>query len=200
MEWRFLMWKRPAPVALLMFWSFLSAQAVSAQALPLPEAPAGQTASARIRWELAGGPAVEVATPGERERQRGVLAVPSLSIAVASWFEFVVEGHAVRHVSPVGGYVLGFVPIGWRIHSRGRTQPYLAAGAGVAWTDLTGLRGVEQRRNYLTQIGAGLRRERANGSAVFVEARFFHLSNLSSAPPNLGMEVFAVLVGYRLPG
>jgi len=37
---------------------------------------------------------------------------------------------------------------------------------------------------------------RANGSDVSLEARFFHLSNLGAAPPNLGMEMVSVLVGY----
>jgi hypothetical protein len=37
------------------------------------------------------------------------------------------------------------------------------------------------------------------GSALSVEARLFHLSNMSSAPPNLGLEAVTVLVGYRRP-
>ncbi|MBA3885151.1 MAG: acyloxyacyl hydrolase [Acidobacteria bacterium] len=138
-----------------------------------------------------------MATPGERQGERGLLGAPSISLRVTPWFEYVVEGHVARYVRPVSGNMAGVVPLGWRIHARGRSQPYLSMGAGLVWTDFTGLRGIDQQRNYLTQIGAGVRRLRTDGSVVSVEARFFHLSNLSSAPPNLGMEVFAVLVGYR---
>jgi hypothetical protein len=141
----------------------------------------------------------EVATAGDRESQQGLLAVPALGIRVASWFEYRLEGHLSRHVTPVAGNVFGVVPLGFRFHTRGRTQLQLSGGAGIVWSDLAGLRGVEQRRNYVTQIGGGIARRGARGSGVSVEARLFHLSNLHAAPPNLGMEAFAVLVGYRLP-
>lgn len=187
-------------LALLMLWSCTGADTVCAQTWPAAGLVASEsTGSRHLRWEIAGGAALEVATPGERDRQRGVLAVPSLSVGVASWFEIVLEGHAARYVAPLGGHVLGVAPIGWRIHAPGRTQPYLSAGAGLVWTNLTELTGVERRRNFLTQIGAGLRHVRPNGSAMSVEARFFHLSNLGAVRPNLGIEVFAVLVGYRFP-
>jgi hypothetical protein len=140
-----------------------------------------------------------VFTPGEREGERGFLVVPSVGVRVGSWFEWVIEGHAARYVTPVGGTIAGVAPLGWRIHGRGPTEPYVSMGAGVVWTDYTELRGLDRRRNYLTQIGAGVRRITGNGSAVSVEARLFHLSNLSSAPPNLGLEGVTVLVGYR-PG
>jgi hypothetical protein len=174
--------------------------AFTAQAQPAAMAGAPPPAQGRMRLELAGGPAFEVATAGERGSERGLMAAPSLSIRVGPWFEYVLEGHVSHYVAPEDGTVLGIVPAGFRLHSRGRTQAYLSAGAGLAWTDFEGLRGLDRRRNYLTQIGAGVRRVREHGDALSVEARFFHLSNLSSAPPNLGIEVFAVLVGYRLPG
>ena len=141
----------------------------------------------------------EVATAGDRPSQRGVLAVPALAVRVAPWFEYTLEGHLSRHVSPVSGNVFGVVPAGFRINTRTRIQFHLAAGAGLAWTDLVGLHGVEQRRNFLTQIGTGFTRVGANGAGLSVEGRFFHLSNLHAAPPNLGMEGFVVLVRYRLP-
>jgi hypothetical protein len=171
---------------------------VGAQGAPSQRA-AGFEPVGRLGLELAGGPALEVATAGDRESQRGIVFVPSLGIRVTSWFDYAIEGHLARHLTPLTGNVLGVVPVGLRLHTPGRTQVHVSAGAGVAWSDLAGLRGVEQRRNYLTHIGAGLARVAANGSGVTVEARLLHLSNLSSAPPNLGMEVFAVLVGYRLP-
>jgi hypothetical protein len=153
----------------------------------------------RVYWGIAAGPVLEVATPGEREQERGVLAAPFVGVRVASWFEYVVEAHVARYVSPVGGTIAGVAPLGWRIHGRGRTQPFVSMGAGMVWSDYSGLRGLDRRRNYLTQVGAGVRRVTAGGAAVSVEARLFHLSNLSSAPPNLGMEGVTLLVGYR-PG
>lgn len=157
------------------------------------------TQPARVGLEITAGPAFEVAAAGDRASQRAVLGVPTLAVRVASWFDYTVEGHLSRHLTPVRGNVFGIVPVGFRLHTRTRTQVHLSAGAGVVWTDLTGLRGVEQRRNFLTQIGAGIARVAANGSGISLEARLFHLSNLHAAPPNLGMEVFTVLVGYRLP-
>jgi hypothetical protein len=153
----------------------------------------------RVHWNIAAGSALEVAIAGDRDGERGALVAPAVDVRLASWFEYVIEGHVSRYFAPTGGTVAGVVPIGWRLHGRGQTQPYVSMGAGIVWADFTDLRGIERRRNYLTQVGAGVRRVTAGGAAVSVEARLFHLSNLSSAPPNLGIEVFTVLVAYR-PG
>ena len=51
----------------------------------------------------------------------------------------------------------------------------------------------EGRIKKLTDKGFGFI-DTGDGSDMF-----FHMSNLHAAPPNLGMEVFTVLVGYRLP-
>lgn len=167
-----------------------SAATVGAQAERVPD-------RRRIRAEIAGGPAVEVATPGDRPGERGLLGVPSISVWATPWLEYVVEGHAARYLTPDGGTVAGVVPFGWRIHGRGSTQPYVSLGAGIVWAGFTRLRGIDRRKNYLTHIGGGVRRARADGSSIFVEARLSHFSNLGSAPPNLGIEVVAVMVGYR---
>jgi hypothetical protein len=107
----------------------------------------------RAGIEVAAGPIFEVATAGDRASQRGVLVVPTLGVRVASWFEYTLEGHLSRHVTPVSGNVFGIVPVGFRLHTGTRTQVHLSAGAGIVWSDLAGLRGVEQRRNFITQIG-----------------------------------------------
>ena len=152
----------------------------------------------RVSVDVAGGPAFEVATAGDRTSQRGLLVVPAMSIRVTSWFEYLVEGHVAGYVTPERGYVAGVVPVALRVHSRGRTQAFASIGAGLAWTNLTGLRGIERPRNYLTQAGGGVRHMRPDGSALSLEARLLHLSNLGAAPPNLGIEVFTVLIGYRI--
>ena len=177
----------------------LSCLPVHAQSVqPVSSAPS-PAPTGRIGFEIAAGPMCEVATAGDRESQRGLVAVPALGLRVASWFEYTLEGHLSRHVTPVSGNVFGIVPLGFRFHTRDRTQLHLSGGAGIAWSDLTGVRGVEQRRNYITQIGAGITKAGRRGAGLSLEARLFHLSNLHAAPPNLGMEVFTVLVGYRLP-
>jgi hypothetical protein len=172
-------------------------EAARAQGVPATPYPPTEPLPRRLRIAVAAGPALEVATAGERASQRGVLVVPSLGIGVTSWFEYVIEGHVSGHFTPEAGYVAGVVPVGLRFHSRGGTQAFATLGAGLAWTNLTGLRGIERRRNYLTQAGGGVRRVRTDGSAISVEARLLHLSNLGAAPPNLGIEVFTVIVGYR---
>ena len=178
----------PAALAPLVCSFLLCSVSVYAQSVQPVSSADNPAPTGRIGFDLAAGPMFEVATAGDRESQQGLLAVPALGIRVVS-----------RHLTPVSGNVFGIVPLGFRFHTRGRTQIHLDAGAGLVWSDLAGLRGVEQRRNYITQIGGGIARRGARGSGVSVEARLFHLSNLHAAPPNLGMEAFAVLVGYRLP-
>ena len=189
----------PTTPALLLSAFFISCVTLSAQTLPPAPSAEPPPSPGRVGFEVAAGPAFESSAAGNRAPQRAMLGVPTLTLRVASWFDYAVEGHFARHVTPVTANVFGIVPIAFRVHTGGRTQVHLSVGAGVVWSDLAGLHGVEQRQNYVTQLGAGIARVRANGSAVSLEARFYHLSNLDAAPPNLGMEVFTVLVGYRLP-
>ena len=185
-------------LALLLSASFMSCLTLNAQTLP--PAPAAETppSQGRVGFEAAAGPAFETSVAGGREPQRAVLVVPSLTLRVASWFDYAVEGHFARHVTPVTANEFGIVPIAFRLHTGGRTQIHLSGGVGVVWSGLAGIHGLEQRQNYLTQLGAGFARVRANGSALSVETRFYHLSNDGAKPPNLGMEQISVLVGYRL--
>jgi hypothetical protein len=186
-------------LALLLFASFISCLTLNAQTLP--PAPAAETppSQGRVGFEVAAGPAFETSVAGGRAPQRAVLGVPSLTLRVASWFDYAVEGHFARHVSPESANEFGIVPIAFRLHTGGRTQIHLSGGAGVVWSGLAGIHGLEQRQNYITQLGAGVARVLANGSAVSLETRFYHLSNDGAKPPNLGMEQISLLVGYRLP-
>ena len=186
----------PATLVLLVCSSFISCVTLGAQTTP-PGYPAETPRSpGRVGFEVAAGPAFEAFPAGDRASQRAVLGVPTLTIRLASWLDYAVEGHLSRHVTPVTGNVFGIAPFAFRVHTGGRTRVHLSLGAGQVWTDLAGIHGVEQRRNFITQLGAGIARVRANGSAVSVEARFLHLSNLGETPPNLGMEMVSVLVGY----
>ncbi len=186
-------------LALLLSASFISCLTLNAQTLP--PAPAAETppSQGRVGFEVAAGPAFETSVAGGRAPQRAVLGVPSLTLRVASWFDYAVEGHFARHVTPVTANEFGIVPIAFRLHTGGRTQVHLSGGVGVVWSGLAGIHGLEQRQNYITQLGAGFARVRANGSAVSLETRFYHLSNDGAKPPNLGIEQISLLVGYRLP-
>ena len=189
----------PRALLVLAFSAFISCVTLGAQTAPTGDSAQTPPSPGRVGFEVAAGPAFEVSTAGERASQRAVLGVPALTLRVTSWFDYAVEGHLSRHVTPVAGNVFGIVPVAFRVHTGGRTQVHLSLGAGVVWSDLAGIHGVEQRQNFITQLGAGIARVRTDGSGVSVEARFFHMSNLHAAPPNLGMEVFTALVGYRLP-
>ena len=185
-------------LALLLFASFISCVTLSAQTPP--PAPAAETPPApdRVGFEVAAGPAFETSVAGGRAPQRAVLVVPSLTFRVASWFDYIVEGHFARHVSPETANEFGIVPVAFRMHTGGRTQVQFLGGGGIVWSGLAGIHGLEQRQNFITQIGAGIARVRANRSAILLETRFYHLSNDGAKPPNLGMEQLSVLVGYRL--
>jgi len=189
----------PTTLALLLSASFISCVTLSAQALPPSPSAEPPASPGLVGFEVAVGPAFETSVAGGRAPQRAVLGVPTLTLRVASWFDYAVEGHFARHVAPVTANEFGIVPIAFRVHTGGRTQVHLSGGAGVVWSGLAGIHGLEQRQNYITQLGAGVARVRANGSAVSLETRFYHLSNDGAKPPNLGMEQISVLVGYRLP-
>jgi len=178
-------------LALLLSAPFISCLTLNAQTPP--------PSQGRIGVEVAAGPAFETSVAGGREPQRAVLGVPSLTLRVASWFDYAVEGHFARHVTPVTANEFGIVPIAFRLHTGGRTQVHFLGGAGMVWSGLAGIHGLEQRQNYITQLGAGIARVGANGSAISLETRFYHLSNDGAKPPNLGIEQISLLVGYRLP-
>jgi hypothetical protein len=189
----------PTTLALLLSASFISCVTLSAQALPPSSSAEPPPSPGRVGFEVAVGPAFETSVAGGRAPQRAVLGVPTLTLRVASWFDYAVEGHFARHVSPITANEFGIVPITFRVHTRGRIQVHLSGGAGVVWSGLAGIHGLEQRQNYITQLCAGVARVLANGSAISLETRFYHLSNDGAKPPNLGMEQVSVLVGYRLP-
>lgn len=188
----------PTTLALLLFAYFISCLPLNAQTPPAPSAEI-PSSPGRFGIEVAAGPAFETSVAGGRAPQRAVLGVPSLTLRVASWFDYTVEGHFARHVSPVSANEFGIVPIAFRMHTGGRTQVRLSGGAGWVWSGLAGIHGLEQRQNYITQLGAGIARVLANGSAVSFETRFYHMSNDGAKPPNLGIEQISLLVGYRLP-
>ena len=189
----------PTTPALLLSAFFISCVTLSAQTLPPAPSPEAPPSPGRVGFEAAIGPAFELSAAGNRTPQRAVLGVPTLTIRVAPWFDYAVEGHFARHVTPITANEFGIVPVAFRLHTGGRTQVHFSGGGGVVWSGLAGIHGLEQRQNYITQLGAGVARVRANGSAVSLETRFYHLSNDGAKPPNLGMEQISVLVGYRLP-
>ena len=169
---------------------------VIAAGAPLCAQERGRPDTGRLRPGVAVGPAIEVAMPGNRAGERGVIVAPSLGVRVTSWFEYVVEGHVMRSLGPVGGTIAALQPLGWRLHTPGGTHPFVSMGAGLTYTDFTGLHGIDRRRNYVTHVGFGVRRFTRGGSAFWVETRLSHLSNLGTAGSNMGMEHVAVMAGF----
>jgi hypothetical protein len=172
-----------AIVLLLCRWSTASAQSTS----PTPNSP---------YWGVAAGPSLAVPRWESRSDERAVLIAPSVSFSQASWLDFVVEGHLAQYFSPTG-YVIGVTP-GWRLYfgSR-RCRPFVAGGVGVSATDLNQLHEIDRRFNFLSQASVGLQVGTAGGRAFTLETRFYHMSNGSTKPPNIGLNGLAVLAGWR---
>src|SRR6185295_11044847 len=106
--------RTPATLALLLAASFISCVTLSAQTLP--PAPSAEPPG-RVGFEVAVGPAFESSAAGRRTPQRAVLAVPTLTLRVASWFDYTVEGHFARHVTPFTANEFGIVPVAFRVHT-----------------------------------------------------------------------------------
>src|SRR5688572_21926555 len=101
----------PRTLVLLVCSFFLSCVPLGAQTAPTQKAAETPASPGRFGFEVAAGPAFEVATAGERESQFAVLGVPALTIKLFSWLDYAVEGHLSRHVTPVSGNVYGIVPV-----------------------------------------------------------------------------------------
>jgi hypothetical protein len=147
-------------------------------------------------WGVAAGPSLAVPRWESRSDERALLIAPSVSFAQASWLDFVVEGHLAQYFSPAG-YVIGVTP-GWRLYLGSRRwRPFVAGGFGVSTTDLNQLHEIDRRFNFLSQASVGLQIGTAGGRAFTLETRFYHMSNGSTEPPNIGLNGLAVLAGWR---
>ncbi len=170
---------------LLSTWS--NAQAQSQPNPATPDSP---------YWGVAAGPSLAVPRWESRSDERALLLAPSVSFGQASWLDFVIEGHLAQYFSPPG-YVIGVTP-GWRMYFGSRRyRPFVAGGFGISATDLSQLHEIDRRFNYLSQVSAGLQVATAGGRAFTLETRFYHMSNGSSQPPNIGLNGLAVLAGWR---
>ena len=174
-----------ACTVLLSTWS--NAQAQSQPNPATPDSP---------YWGVAAGPSLAVPRWESRSDERALLIAPSVSFALASWLDVVVEGHLAQYFSPAG-YVIGVTP-GLRMYLGSRRwRPFVAGGFGVSTTDLNQLHEIDRRFNFLSQASAGLQIGTAGGRAFTLETRFYHMSNGSSKPPNIGLNGLAVLAGWR---
>ena len=81
----------------------------------------------------------------------------------------------------------------------GGLVPYVQAGAGVAYADLSRDRTQRitgQRFNFQIQIGAGLRYPFAGGWSLDTELLYFHVSNAGLDRQNLGLNSLGGLIGF----
>jgi Lipid A 3-O-deacylase (PagL) len=162
----------------------------------LPEA-GGAQAERRLRWSLAAGYGFSIQLSRGRAEEQLVLVAPAVAYPFSRHFELFVEGHLSGFFTP-DGYMLGLVPIGGRYYfSGGKTQPYLALGAGFGWTNLEELDELDRRFNYILQASVGVRWNRPDESAWTLEARISHISNAATVLPNLGLNSIVFLGGWR---
>jgi hypothetical protein len=153
----------------------------------------------RSEWRIGGGFGWTIATGPTDPDLQYVALFPELAWPVKPHIAYTVTGHFSRWF-PRQGWIAGVLPAGGRLDLlRGRTTaPYVEAGVGVAWTDLTELDEIDRRFNFLAQWGAGVRRRTSGGGEWFGELRYFHVSNFGTAGNNWGLNTLIVVMGTRL--
>lgn len=148
-------------------------------------------------WNISAGYGFSIHVNRGRSNEKVLLFDPGVAFRVGSRFEYLVEAHFARYVSP-GGYMVGAMPIGARLYlGSGRVLPYISLGAGAGWTDLTELEEIDQRFNFLLQTSLGVRRATSATAGWTLEARWSHISNAGLARPNLGLNMLVFLGGWR---
>lgn len=167
------------------------------------EAPAsrGQTAldlpeRGVPEWNLFAGYGHWVRVNPVEVREQLALVQPEIGWRLSSRLEYVIEGHFVEFWHP-RGYALGVLPLGARFFFlRGGLAPYVGIGAGVCWTDLRTIE-LNRRFNFVLQGGLGLRKTLSDHRAVTVDVRWMHDSNAGTVQPNIGLNAYLVLAGWR---
>ena len=151
----------------------------------------------RTEWTIAEGFGFTLNVNRGHSHELALYALPALSVRLSSRFEWLFEGHVAHFFSP-GGYMVGVMPIGGRLYiGNGRVLPYATIGGGLGWTNLVGLEEIDQRFNFLLQIGAGLRWPISDDRAWTLEARGSHISNAGMTKSNLGHNQLVVIGGFR---
>ena len=167
-----------------------SRAATTAEAPPLP-------ADRPAVWSLAAGYGFSVHLNRGRSEEQLLLFEPGVAFRLSGRFEYVVEGHFARYFRPTG-YMIGAMPLGARFYlGNGRILPYVSIGAGLGWTDLTGIEEIDRRFNFLLQGSVGVRGSLAGGEPWTLEARLSHVSNAGTVLPNLGLNNLVLLAGWR---
>lgn len=153
----------------------------------------------RSEWRFGSGFGWTIGTGPSDPDQQYVALFPELAWPVKPYVAYTVTGHFSRWF-PRQGWVAGILPVGGRLELlRGRrTAPYVSAGVGVAWTDLTELDEIDRRFNFLAEWGAGVRHRTREGSEWFVELRYFHVSNMGTSGNNWGLNTLIGVIGRRL--
>jgi hypothetical protein len=126
-----------------------------------------------------------------------LLILPAYSVMLWRRLEYFAEGHIAIYTSPAG-YMLGVMPADLRFYVlSGDTRPYISAGAGLGWTNLTQLIEIDRRFNFLLQGAVGVRGQLGNGQGWSFEARLNHISNGGTKAPNLGLNTLVFVVGWH---
>ena len=165
-----------------------AAASLSAQSETAPKSDGG-------RWSLSAGYGFSVKLNRGRSKEHWLLFAPAVAFPLGERFEYVVEGHFAKYLTPAG-WIVGISPLGGRYtFGSGRVRPYVALGAGFGWTDLTELDEIDRRFNFLLQGSVGVRGRVREGAWSF-EGRFSHISNAGTVLPNLGLNSLVFVGGW----
>jgi len=105
-----------------------------------------------------------------------------------------------RQIKNGPNYVLGLVPaqLEYKFIGPGRSwAPFLYAGVGGSWGDwYEETREISTPFEFILQTGVGLEYFYANGMAINLQYRFWHLSNSNVQSPNIGINAHVVTLGF----
>ena len=99
-----------------------------------------------------------------------------------------------RPTTGVGGAATG--GFRWRFLRNARWMPHLIGVAGIGGTDFD-LETQDDGFQFWLEGGVGVRRMIADHRALVLEARFHHISNAGTHPPNLGIDSVLFTLGVE---
>lgn len=149
-------------------------------------------------WILNGGIGVSYHLHVRNSDERLLLFASEIAKPLGKHWEYELEGFLSRMTSPPG-YLVGLLPAGvGYLPLTGRVQPYVSVDLGFGWTDVTNIPEISRRFNFLLQGNLGARWSTGEHRSMQISGTFLHISNGGTRRPNLGLNVVALLVGWRI--
>ena len=105
-----------------------------------------------------------------------------------------------RVVEQAPTYVIGLVPVGLEykfVNPRRSWAPFLFGGLGGSWGDwFQESKELATAFEFILQAGGGIEYFFANGTAMNLNYRFWHMSNSNIKSPNIGINAHVLSLGY----